>query len=76
MLLKLLVPRLKTNQLFLQNGNMFFELKILLIQYSLVLLYPFKQRNANTFLSDHDAFFIYRNKIVSLGWRARVAISA
>lgn len=53
---------------------MFLELKILLIEHSLIQLYPLKQGIADTFLSDHDTFLIDGNKIVPLSRRARVSI--
>lgn len=76
MLLKLLISGLKANHFFLQDSNVLFQLKILLIQYSLILFYSFQQGVTDSFLSDHDAFFIDRNQVVSFCWRTRVSIRA
>ena len=55
---------------------MLLQLKILLVQHSFVLLYPFQQGIADPFLCDHDALFIEWNQVVSLSGRARVPIRA
>lgn len=75
-MLKLLVASLKTNQFFLQNANMLFQFKILFVQYSFVLFNSFKQGIADSFLSDHDAFFIDWDEVVSFCWWPRVPICA